>query len=231
LCGGAGTKACASCLNPPYYGAQEKHPELQALISAMSAGPIAPGDVIGSSNATLIRSTCTQSGVLLKPDRPAFPPGAFFLRRLRGKGEVQLTHTTIQGAGRWTFCLSFGMTEQVNLTAEELGLLTPSHINSQLNPRGRAAHTGAPGDDTEGSFGVAWMRRNLQPLGVSASGQELQRYRLGEGAPPPLRLPMQPPVGRRGDWGLYTYWRTAPTSCRGMGCEPGVSILESVDID
>ena len=41
MCGGAGIKACASCLNPPYYGAQEKHPELQALISAMSAGPIA----------------------------------------------------------------------------------------------------------------------------------------------------------------------------------------------
>ena len=40
-------------VSPPYYGCQEKHPELQALVSAMSAGPIAPGDVVVSlsSNA------------------------------------------------------------------------------------------------------------------------------------------------------------------------------------
>ena len=32
-----------------------------------------------------------------------------------------------------------------------------------------------------------------------------------------MQLPMQPPMGRGGDWGLYTFWRTAPTSCRGAG--------------
>jgi hypothetical protein len=35
------TSTCMVGPKPPYYGAQEKHPELQALISALSAGPIA----------------------------------------------------------------------------------------------------------------------------------------------------------------------------------------------
>eukprot|EP01052_Picozoa_sp_SAG31_P006491 SAG31_NODE_299_length_18114_cov_3.533777_10_plen_336_part_00 len=185
--------ACPGCLNPPYYGAQEKHPELQALVSALSAGPIAPSDVVGSSNSTLIRSTCTDAGVLLKPDRPAFPPGVMFLRRLRGKGEVQLTHTTLPGAGRWTYCLSFGMSEQITLSGEELGV--PAAL------------------DESDSFGVAWARTNLQPFGVSPNGKELKRY--GPSSSPPLSLAMQPPVPH--DWGMYTYWRTASTSCAGKG--------------
>lgn len=185
---------------PPYYGAQEKHPELQALVSALSAGPIAPSDVVGSSNSTLILSTCRADGVLLKPDRPAFPPGVMFLRRLRGKGEVQLTHTTLAGAGRWTYCLSFGMKEQITLTAKELG--APSGTGS-----------GSDSDDTY-SPGIAWARRNLEPFEVSMDGKELRRFSPAE----PLSLAMQPPATRHAeDWGLYTYWRTAPTTCHGHG--------------
>ena len=51
--------SAGSCV-PPYYGAQEKHPELQALVSALSAGPIAPGDVVRHSTnscSLLIQNT------------------------------------------------------------------------------------------------------------------------------------------------------------------------------
>ena len=115
-----------------------------------------------------------------------------FLGRLRGKGEVQLTHTTLADAGRWTYCLSFGMAEQITLTAEELGV-----------------------SDSSEPFGVAWVRTNLQALETSADGSELRRFSPSE----PLALSMQPAASRRqaGDWGLYTYWRTAPTSCAGQG--------------
>jgi hypothetical protein len=187
-------------VQPPYYGAQEKHPELQALVSALSAGPIAPSDVVGSSNSTLILSTCRADGVLLKPDRPAFPPGVMFLRRLRGKGEVQLTHTTLAGAGWWMYCLSFGMKEQITLTAKELGV--PSGSDS-----------GSDSDDRF-STGIAWARRNLEPFDVSMDGKELHRFSPSQ----PLSLVLQPPATRHAeDWGLYTYWRTAPTTCRGEG--------------
>ena len=180
--------------SPPYYGMQEKHPELQALVSALSAGPIAPGDAIGSSNRSLIMTTCREDGVLLKPDRPAFPPGAMFLKRLRGAGEVQLTFSTLTIGSismRWGFLLSFAMGKAVELSMLQLGV------------------------DEKVETGVAWSRKNLEPLGV-ASGESLRRY--GPGLPE-LSLPMQEAASGRGccSWGLYTYWRTAPTSCGGTG--------------
>ena len=168
---------------------QEKHPELQALVSAMSAGPIAPGDNIGSSNRTLIMTTCRQDGVLLKPDRPAFPPGIMFLKRLRGAGEVQLTHSAV-GAASWIFCLSFGMKRAVSLSLQELGI------------------------DASREHGVAWSRKEHQQFSLDSS-TELLRYGPGK---PALSLPMMPPQhGDSVSWGLYSYWRIAPTSCDGMG--------------
>ena len=114
-----------------------------------------------------------------------------FLGRLRGKGEVQLTQTTLAAAGHWTYCLSFGMSDQITLTAEELG------VSNSSEP-----------------FGVAWARTNLQAFEISVDGAELRHFSPSE----PLSLSMQPPASRHaGDWGLYTYWRTAPTSCAGLG--------------
>merc|ERR1719174_1198412 len=81
---------------PPYFGLQEQYPELQLLVSAMSAGPIAPGDNIGFSNVSLIMRACRADGVLLHPDRPAVPPDRMFLSE-RGKGEVQWTVTRLDG--------------------------------------------------------------------------------------------------------------------------------------
>ena len=68
--------------NPPYYGLQERHPELQLLVSVLSAGPVAPGDNIGMSNVSLIMRSCTRDGRLLQPDRPAYPPDRLHARLL-----------------------------------------------------------------------------------------------------------------------------------------------------
>ena len=43
----------------------------QATISAYSTGPVQPSDAVNKSDARLIRSTCTASGTLLQPSRPA----------------------------------------------------------------------------------------------------------------------------------------------------------------
>merc|ERR1719183_357082 len=53
------------------YGAEEPYSELEAAIITYTAGPVAPSDMIGHSDASLIMRSCTADGLLLKPSRPA----------------------------------------------------------------------------------------------------------------------------------------------------------------
>ena len=54
-----------------YSHAFEPYPELQTAVALLSAGPVGPGDKIGSANKTLLMSTCRSDGLLLKPGYPA----------------------------------------------------------------------------------------------------------------------------------------------------------------
>ncbi|CAG0917820.1 unnamed protein product [Notodromas monacha] len=75
-------------------------PFLQSAISSLSAGPVGPGDKIGSENAILLLKSCRSDGKLLKPDRPASAVNAQMLRAAFGdpnlgpNGEVWSTSTT-----------------------------------------------------------------------------------------------------------------------------------------
>lgn len=51
---------------------------------ALSGGPAGFSDAINATNATLVSRLCTQSGVLVKPSRPALPVDTVF-------GQVRLT--------------------------------------------------------------------------------------------------------------------------------------------
>jgi len=83
------------------YGKTEPYPELHAVVSALSAGPIAPGDKIGYSNSKLIMKTCTADGLLLKPDKPATSIDETFFRLAFNNsgpfGQVWSTYTNIDG--------------------------------------------------------------------------------------------------------------------------------------
>jgi hypothetical protein len=57
----------------------EASPFEEALIAALSGGPVGPSDRIGASDRELIMRTCREDGVLIKPDRPATPIDAMFL--------------------------------------------------------------------------------------------------------------------------------------------------------
>jgi hypothetical protein len=45
--------------------------DLQAAVSTLSKGPVAPSDKIGSSNPSLIMRSCAKDGRLLQGDKPA----------------------------------------------------------------------------------------------------------------------------------------------------------------
>ena len=58
--GNTGPESAATSLKPEWWGLQEGNPELQALIAALTAGPIAPGDGIGDTDVDLVMRTCRQ---------------------------------------------------------------------------------------------------------------------------------------------------------------------------
>ncbi|MBZ0273982.1 hypothetical protein K8I61_18225 [bacterium] len=65
------------------FWSSEDHGQAEALISALSAGMVGPGDPLGAVDVGIVMSTCRADGVLLKPDRPAYPIDAMFLDHAR----------------------------------------------------------------------------------------------------------------------------------------------------
>ena len=72
----------------PLHGYFEQHPELHALVSALSAGPVSPSDAPGRANVSLIMRTCRADGELLKPDAPAMPLDRFWIGHAFCKGKA-----------------------------------------------------------------------------------------------------------------------------------------------
>ncbi len=88
--------------------AGEPYAEAEALLAALSAGPVGIGDQLGCSNRDLIMRTCREDGLLVKPDVPlaaidrCFCANAFF-ERAPLIGETYSAHP----AGRWVYVTTF----------------------------------------------------------------------------------------------------------------------------
>lgn len=96
----------------------EAHPQAEALISALSAGPVGPGDALGTADGALLLRTCRADGLLLKPDRPAFPLDAMFLPHERPFTVLSWSQRT--GVGRWLYLAAFHLaSEHPQRTAED----------------------------------------------------------------------------------------------------------------
>lgn len=78
-----------------YKNATEPHPELQALVSLLTAGPVAIGDRFNYTNISLVRLITAKDGTLLQPSWPAVPVDEYHTQRALGAGgpDGQLTHT------------------------------------------------------------------------------------------------------------------------------------------
>lgn len=83
----------------------EKYGEAEVLISNLSAGMVGPSDEVGNQNKELLMRTCRKDGLLLKPDRPAFPIDAMFLPHARPF--ITTTHSDRSGVGTWTYLSAY----------------------------------------------------------------------------------------------------------------------------
>lgn len=50
---------------------REPNSQLELVVAVLSRGGVAIGDKIGYIDTSLIKTTCTKNGNLLRPDRPA----------------------------------------------------------------------------------------------------------------------------------------------------------------
>jgi hypothetical protein len=86
----------------------EPYAEIEALLAALSAGPVAIGDQIGATDRDLVMRTCRDDGVLVKPDVPlaavdrCFAANSF-LKETPLIGETYSDHPS----GRWVYVASF----------------------------------------------------------------------------------------------------------------------------
>lgn len=83
----------------PYVFDFEMVPDLQAIVSILSTGPVGPSDKIGMANLTRIMRTCATDGKLLKPSVPATAVDTTFAQRAFGahgpQGELWSTYTQV----------------------------------------------------------------------------------------------------------------------------------------
>lgn len=100
------------------FRTSEAHPQAEALISALSAGLVGPGDALGTADGELLSRTCRADGVLLKPDRPAFPLDGMFLPHERPFTVMSWSERA--GLGRWLYLAAFHLaSEHQQRTAED----------------------------------------------------------------------------------------------------------------
>ncbi len=88
--------------------AGEPYAEVEALLSALSTGPVGIGDQLGCTTREIVMRTCREDGVLIKPDVPVaaidrcFVSNSF-LEHAPLVGETYSMHP----AGRWVYVASF----------------------------------------------------------------------------------------------------------------------------
>ena len=106
-----------------------EHAEVEALLSALSTGPVGLGDAIGTTDATVVAATCRADGTIIRPDVPVAAVDACFREHAvaRPVPLVAECHTD-HAAGRWTqvFCANTYRGEETVSGTIDLGSAWPA---------------------------------------------------------------------------------------------------------
>lgn len=109
----------------------EPYAEIEALLAALSGGPVAIGDQIGATDRSLVMRTCRDDGVLIKPDVPLAAIDACFAANSFVRDVPLIAETySDHPAGRWTYVASFHASQMKEPLAfrvrmAELGVASP----------------------------------------------------------------------------------------------------------
>lgn len=87
------------------FQSAEAHGVAEALVATLSGGIVAASDGLGRAKPDVLLPTCRADGVVLKPDRPAFPVDPMFLPHRRPW--TTATFSDRGAEGRWDYLAAY----------------------------------------------------------------------------------------------------------------------------
>jgi hypothetical protein len=96
----------------------DPHAQLEALLSAMSSGPVGIGDRRGHTDRNIVMRTCDDDGMLLQPDHPiGMIDACLFGAPARGERLAWATTSSSIDGQTWTYVVAINTsTERVSVT-------------------------------------------------------------------------------------------------------------------
>lgn len=110
----------------------EPYAEVEALLAALSAGPVGIGDRIGATDRDLVLRTCREDGVLVKPDAPLAAVDRCFRASAFLQSELLTAETYSEHpAGRWIYVVTLHASRERaalsgRLCLQDLGAARPA---------------------------------------------------------------------------------------------------------
>jgi hypothetical protein len=149
------------------FHTRSEHAEVEALLSALSTGPVGIGDRLGEADPAIVRRTCRADGMLVKPDSPVKAVDAGFRKWATSRGQL-LTGTT--ASGRSLYVVTLNCTDR-----DASGRVVPPITERSLawDWRAQTATVVEPGDGWDVALpALGWDYRVVAPIvdGVAVIG-------------------------------------------------------------
>ncbi|MFZ4718592.1 MAG: hypothetical protein ACOYMR_04160 [Ilumatobacteraceae bacterium] len=156
----------------------DEHAELEALLSALSSGPVGIGDRIGRTDPTVVLRTCDADGRIRHVDRPVgLVDDCLFGSPARGERLAWATTTaTAADGGVWTYVVAINAADERVTLSDDLGLAEIRLAGSRSVFDWRAGAV----DDTDRLVASLaprdWAYWVVAPLGRRADEGDLTKY-------------------------------------------------------
>ncbi|MEY2461630.1 MAG: hypothetical protein QOG30_3460, partial [Acidimicrobiaceae bacterium] len=103
----------------------DHHADVEALLSALSSGPVGIGDPVGRADRDLVLRTCRDDGVLVRPDVAlAVVDRAFAEHPVARTVPLVAEAWTDHAAGRWTYAVTLNVSRAEQRLDETIDLET-----------------------------------------------------------------------------------------------------------
>ena len=101
----------------------EQHADVEALLSALSTGPVGIGDPLGRADRGIVMRTCRADGVLVRPDVPLAAIDRCFAEHPVARAVPLVAEAfTDHPAGRWTYAVTLNVSRHQSRLEEMVAL-------------------------------------------------------------------------------------------------------------